>query len=631
MPLSGMAGIAHLLPTPAILMEGGAAKSFALGRNVKITDPSGCGALRSLMADAGCTIVPEADAVVDVRMSDRILPAGFHEAEADAFPSERYMLMVKADSVIIAAESPTGVLRAAQTLRQLALDDNMMSFRPALESVGIIDYPSFPVRGFMHDTGRSYIPVDELKRHIELLSMFKINVFHWHLTENQAWRFEVKAYPQLTSAESMVRDEGKFYTQDECRELEAFAHSLGVTVIPEIDMPGHSAAFERAMGHSMQTDEGVKELEVILGEVAEAFPLAPYIHIGADEQAITYPGFIEKMSARVHGLGRKVMAWNPIHGKSVTPDLGIDMQQLWSTRGTAGNGIPSIDCRYNYANHFDIYSDLAGIFFSNIYYRNASDADVKGTIQAYWNDRRLPDSKAIARENNFYANMLAMAENAWNCRATDYIEQRGVGLSDNPVEMSRFKNWEDRFMAYKNSILPADEIPYMAQSDVEWTLTDNRGRRTKARGAGVYLRHTWGQIIPTRLPYYLPGDTVWAERTVVCDSAMVADAFIEFQNYSRSEKDLAPESGQWDRKGSKIWINGEEILPPLWQNTGKSITNEDLLLNENIASREPVKVMLEKGVNHIKVMVPCVDAPGVRLNKWMFTVQLADARTGRTL
>ena len=88
----------------------------------------------------------------------------------------------------------------------------------------------------MQDVGRSFLSIDELKKEIELLSRFKVNVFHWHLTEKLAWRFEVKSYPALTQAENMIRYKGQYYTQEQCRELEAYAAQQGVTIIPEIDI-----------------------------------------------------------------------------------------------------------------------------------------------------------------------------------------------------------------------------------------------------------------------------------------------------------------------------------------------------------------------------------------------------------
>ena len=116
----------------------------------------------------------------------------------------------------------------------------------------------------MQDVGRSYISMEELKREIEILSRFKINVFHWHLTENQAWRLESKIFPMLNDSVNTIRMPGKYYTLEEARDLVDFCKKHQVLLIPEIDMPGHSAAFVRAFRHDMQSPEGMKILKLIL-------------------------------------------------------------------------------------------------------------------------------------------------------------------------------------------------------------------------------------------------------------------------------------------------------------------------------------------------------------------------------
>ena len=136
----------------------------------------------------------------------------------------------------------------------------------------------------MHDVGRGYISVEELKREIAMLSCFKVNVFHWHLTENQAWRLESKRFPELNDSVNMTRFPGKYYTLEEARELVEYCKAHQVLLIPEVDMPGHSAAFVRAFGHDMQSPEGMKILKVLMDEVCETFEV-PYIHIGTDEVA----------------------------------------------------------------------------------------------------------------------------------------------------------------------------------------------------------------------------------------------------------------------------------------------------------------------------------------------------------
>ena len=658
LPLGLQAGVTHLLPKVHSLNVTNQL-SFDLQRAVTITDVNNTAALKKVFTDYGCTIQDGASATVTVQMVESI--EGAYDYALEGYDNEGYQLIVETNAITIKAVKPVGVIRAAQTLAQLA--EGYEEGAAAIEAVEITDWAAFKLRGYMHDVGRSFISVEELKKHIDLLSRFKVNTFHWHFTENQAWRFEVEGYPQLTSTESMTRFEGKYYTQAECSEVAAYAHERGVTIIPEIDMPGHSEAFKRAMGFSMQTDEGVKILKEVLTQVADVFPHSPYIHIGADEEAITYPNFLGIMADHIHGLGRKMVVWNPIRGVGINSTM-CDMTQMWSSSGANINGVPDIDCRYNYTNHFDVFADVVGIYKSNIYYADKGSSEIAGTISAYWNDRKTPTEEDIVKQNNMYANVLASAERAWIGSKVNgdagYIEKLGTTLPNSGEVYEEFKNWEERFLFHKAHSLKNEPIPYVKQTNVRWRITDpfpnggNSGATFApdayattnstdlipetfthegktyytgmATGAGIYLRHVWGNnIIPT---YYGSTNhnnmTSYAWTYVYSPKAQKVGAQIEFQNYGRSEKDSAPDAGKWDRKGSDIWLNGSRINPPTWDNTGKGINNEVDLGNENFTARNPIEVQLNEGWNKVFIKLPYVGAGGVRLNKWMFTFVLTD-------
>ena len=664
LPLTLQAKVNHLLPKVHSLKET-KETPFTLHRTVSITDATGSTALKKVFTDNGCTIESGAGATVTVQMVDKI--DGAYDYTLEGYDNEGYQLKVTENAITIKAVKPIGVIRAAQTLAQLA--EGYEAGKAAIETVEITDWAAFKLRGYMHDVGRSFISVAELKKHIDLLSRFKVNTFHWHFTENQAWRFEVKGYPQLTSTESMTRFAGKYYTQAECSEVAAYAKERGVTIIPEIDMPGHSAAFKRAMGYGMQTDEGVAVLKNVLTQLAEVFPDAPYIHIGADEEAITYTkdgkGFLEIMASHIREtLGRKMVVWNPISGVAINNTM-CDMTQMWSSRGANINGVPDIDCRYNYTNHFDVFADVVGIYKSNIYYADKGSSEIAGTISAYWNDRKMPTEEDIVKQNNMYANVLASAERAWYGGRMNgnegYIEKTGTTLPNSGEVYEEFKDWETRFLFHKANSLKDEPIPYVKQTNVRWRITDpfpNGGNSSAtfapdqyatskndnglipesfthegktyytgmATGAGIYLRHVWGNnTIPT---YY--GSTNYSNMTsyawtyVYSPKAQKVGAQIEFQNYGRSEKDKAPDNGKWDRKGSDIWLNGTRIAPPTWDNAGKGIDNEVDLKNENFSARKPIEVQLNEGWNKVFIKLPYVGADGVRLNKWMFTFVLTD-------
>ena len=646
------AKVEHLLPKPQKITHNDG-NSFALNRKIAINDPTQSTLLAKFFTDNKCTISNDGIPVT-VNIVQSI--EGAYDYELAGYENEAYTLEITADAINITAIAPTGVIRAAQTLAQLA---EGYEGNAELEAVSITDWPAFKLRGYMHDVGRSFIKIETLKKHIDLLSRFKVNTFHWHMTENQAWRFEVKKYPQLTSESSMTRFAGKFYTQEQCKDLQDYAKERGVIVIPEIDMPGHSEAFKRAMGHDMQTDQGVEELKYILEEVAATFPDAPYIHIGADEKDITYTDFLKIITDKVHNMNKKVIVWNPIRNIGITTSTGADMTQMWSSSGKVINGLPNIDCRYNYTNHFDVFADLVGIYKSNIYYTDKGNANVAGTISAPWNDRKTPTEEDIIIQNNFYANVIASAERAWIGGGKQYIEKGGTTLPNSGEEYEEFADWERRFLFHKANSLKEEPIAYVKQTNVRWHITDpfpNGGNMNAAfapendglnpdaemaesyehdgktyytgmaTGAGIYLRHTWGNnTVPT---YYGNTNhsnmTAYAWTYVYSKEEQTVGAQIEFQNYGRSEKDAAPDAGKWDRKGSDIWLNGTRINPPVWDNSGKGIDNEKDLLNENFTARKPIEVKLKQGWNKVFIKLPYVGANNVRLNKWMFTFVLTD-------
>ena len=339
--------------------------------------------------------------------------------EAAINQEEAYRLIVTTDSVVIEATGDKGIYWAKQTLNQLVLQAKESD--QSIPMVEITDWPAFRVRGFMHDVGRSFISVGELKKQIALLSQYKINVFHWHLTENQGWRLESRRFPQLNDSSSFTRLHDKYYTIEDAHEIAEWARKHNMMLIPEIDMPGHSEAFVRAIGVDMQSLEGTKILKELMEEICtDVFPDVEYIHIGTDEVQFTNPDFVPEMVKHIRGFDKKVISWNP--GWNYEPGE-IDATQLWSYRGKAQPGIPAIDSRFHYINHFDPFGDIVALYNSRIYNQVQGSDDIAGSILAIWNDRYLPTEKDIMLQNYFYPNMLAFAERTWRGGGSEYFDK----------------------------------------------------------------------------------------------------------------------------------------------------------------------------------------------------------------
>lgn len=647
-PFRGESKIIHLLPQPKSVVANAEAASLPLTGFLRLAADYGGRIPFALDLYLGQKVVTDDTSAPLLTIHYVSSIEGAYDYTLAGYDNEAYHLVVDNGGIIISAITETGVLRALQTLGQLA---EGYEGTPALEACTITDWPSFKLRGYMHDVGRSFISFDELVKQIKLFSRFKVNTFHWHLTENQAWRFEVKAYPALTSSSSMTRFAGQYYTQEQCRALDSIAYLCGVSLIPEIDMPGHSGAFERAMGHSMQTDQGVKELKTVLTEAVPLFSHAPYIHIGGDEVSITYTNFLKTMVDTLHSFGKRVVLWNRLYSGAPSTSLGMDMTQMWATSGKAVSGVPNIDCRYNYINHFDVFADLVGIYKSNVYYAQQGSADVAGEICATWNDRKTPTQEDIMKQNNVIANVIASATRAWKGGGEQYIEKGGTTLPNSGSEYEDFKDFETRFLFHKAGTLKDEDIPYVRQTNVRWAITDafpNGGDATaslppeteglkdaysyggktynvgRATGAGIYLRHTWGTMVPSYYSSPQNNTTAYAWTFVYSPKEQTVGAQIEFQNYGRSENDSDPAKGNWDKKGSRVWVNDTEILPPDWTNAGKTINSEVDLGNENFTARTPIPVTLQQGWNKVFLKLPYVSVSGVRLNKWMFTFVFTD-------
>ncbi|MFN0141495.1 MAG: beta-N-acetylhexosaminidase [Pyrinomonadaceae bacterium] len=301
---------------------------------------------------------------------------------------EGYFLRIQPKFVQVIG-SERGMFYGIQSLNQLL----PMSFdgKATLPAAEIYDIPRFRYRGMHLDVARHFMPIEFVKKFIDLLSRYKYNSFHWHLTDDQGWRIEIKKYPLLTEVGSVRRESmvGKlerpyvgdrtpvsgFYTQEQIREVVAFAKSRYVTVIPEIDMPGHSAAalaaypqFGCKVGYKYEvkttwaasanilcpTEQTFQFIADVVDEVADLFPDTPYLHVGGDEvkpdhwresqyvaalrkskglvgETAVQSWFFSQVGSLVRMRGKKVIGWDEIlDGRAPTDAV------VMSWRGESG-------------------------------------------------------------------------------------------------------------------------------------------------------------------------------------------------------------------------------------------------------------------------------------------------------
>lgn len=625
------AGGEHLLPQPQKFVA--SKTSFTLDKT-RIVSPVLLDEWKNFITERGGVVHEKAHASIEVKLMPFLLDVTLNQDEA-------YHLIVSNNKILVEAVTERGVYWAMQTLAQLQKERGK---KVVFEGCEITDWPAFRIRGLMQDVGRSYISIEELKREIAMLARFKMNVFHWHLTENQSWRLESKIFPMLNDSINTTRMPGKYYTQEEAKDLVTYCKTHNILLIPEFDMPGHSEAFERTFRHNMQSPEGMKILKLLMEEVCQTFDV-PYMHIGTDEVKFTNPDFVPEMVAFVRSKGKKVISWNP--GWKYKPGE-IDMTHLWSYRGKAQKGIPAIDSRFHYLNHFDTFGDIIALYNSRIYDVEQGSDDIAGVIIAIWNDRLVEKEWNEVLENQLYPNMMAIAERAWLGGGTEYFNKNGTILkSEETEEFKAFADFEKRMLWHKEHTFKGYPFGYVKQTNVKWNITDafpNGGDLTNvfppeqelkssyqyegvnysvhpAIGAGIYLRHVWGTLIPGFYEKPQENHTAYAYTWVYSPKEQEVGLWAETQNYGRSEMDLPPLPGKWDYKESRIWVNNQEILPPVWTATHRAKSNEIALGNENMVARSPIPVHLNKGWNKVLIKLPIgkFTIPQVRLVKWMFS------------
>ena len=350
-----------VLPAPASVEQH--AGAFTVGRDVVIAAPADP-AVRRLADVLRQLIVHSTGVRPEVVTSPAVGAAGAIVLEltppAAAGDEEAYELTIAADRTTLRAATPAGLFYGIQTLRQLlppAGDYEAVYFpqpRPTLlPAAHIADRPRYSWRGAMLDVARHFFSIDEVKRYIDLLALYKINRLHLHLTDDQGWRIEIRSWPDLATRGGSTEvggGPGGYYTQQQYADLIAYAAERFITVVPEIDLPGHTNAAISAYGElscdgepsapytgievgfialCVENEATYRFVDDMVGELAAITP-GPYFHIGGDEvMTLTpeqYGSFIVRVQQMVKAHGKQVIGWNEI---ATAPLLPSTIVQHW--------------------------------------------------------------------------------------------------------------------------------------------------------------------------------------------------------------------------------------------------------------------------------------------------------------
>ncbi|MBV8689199.1 MAG: family 20 glycosylhydrolase [Candidatus Eremiobacteraeota bacterium] len=252
------------------------------------------------------SVVPQPQTLRTYRGSAVVSPVRYVRS---VMPPSAYTLAVGSHGATIRASSRAGFAYGLTTLRQIAS-------APPLTAVQVVDRPAFRWRGLHLDVSRHFFAPAVIRRYIDLAARYKLNIFHWHLTDDQAWRLQIERYPRLTLACSVPPC--GFYTQRDVRAIVQYAQSRNVTIVPEIEMPAHASAAIRAYPELAcgrrdalcPREATIGFLENVLAEVAALFP-SPYIHIGGDEAPPAVNRYVlPRIEAVLRSRGRRAVVWD---------------------------------------------------------------------------------------------------------------------------------------------------------------------------------------------------------------------------------------------------------------------------------------------------------------------------------
>lgn len=551
-----------------------------------------------------------ADMAALTHVTERVGDVG---APAGKPAEESYRLEISSAGVTLTAPTEKGLRYGRVTLKQLTA----LAAPGPVPACAITDWPDLPWRGLLLDCGRNYAELPLVLETIDMLARYKMNIFHWHLTDYHGWRLESKIFPELQAPRAFERQIARYYTQAEFRAVIDYASQRGVTVVPEIDVPGHSGAFRRAFGFKTMRDSGVDEK--ICRLIDELCSLAtpaemPVIHLGTDEvrkdEERASDESYERWARRVTANGRKVMGWWPGHAL-VTDGQGI--QQTWyETVSPTG---PYVDATCYYIDSFDPAGLLAQAAFKRpCSYPGDSRNRLGGEIQA-WHDDPIETSGDLVRDNPLFPAIVQFSDSYWRDLPTNRTDLIFCPPSPGCDGFSRLVDLERRVLAQRDRVLTDLNRPFhfVAQTHMRWRIEDAAGKVLKSDipSGVVYVRSPraeWGYA------GFLDAVTgsVTLVSSFVSQVEREAGAIIETSAFHRSGARTygLPAQGQWNRYGAIVVLNGERLTPPVWHRT--SVPNDALTAppwsDESAWIRPPTPIRIRRGRNEVRIVLPKTDS-----------------------
>ncbi|WP_420461373.1 family 20 glycosylhydrolase [Neolewinella sp.] len=403
------------------------------------------------MTPSSDATIGDAQRYLDERMPGLVLPLQY--ITSDRIGEGAYRIDFSDGQIEIQASEREGMLNAAKTLEQVLHFSGADVGAVYIAEGTIDDQPRFPYRGYMLDVARHFFPADTVKQVVDRIAAYKINHLHLHLSDDQGWRIEIKGYPRLTEVGAATEVDGTpggFYTQEEYRDLVEYAMRKGITVIPEIDMPGHTNAALSAYpilnveGKAVEPYSGTKvgfstfdvdqdSVYTFINDVVKqlaALTPGPYFHLGGDESNATdhedYVRFVNEVQQIVRSHGKSPIGWDEVATSELAEGTIV---QFWAHPENAlraqqgGNPIimsPAtrtyLDMQYDTASRIGLHwaayipLDSAYLWDPATQAEGISDGDILGIEAPLWSEtvRTLEDIDYLT-----FPRLLALAEVGW--------------------------------------------------------------------------------------------------------------------------------------------------------------------------------------------------------------------------
>ena len=556
-----------------------------------------------------------------------------------AVREEAYALTVTTSGVTVTASDPRGERYARVTLEQLAKLGGGQ-----VPCCRIVDWPVLRWRGYMNDCGRNYLDMPGMKAILDVMAAYKLNLFHWHLTDYHGWRLESKKYPALQDKKAFMRQIGRYYTQAEFREIVDYAAKRGITVMPELDVPGHTLALRRGLGVDTMSAPGVEQaVKELFEELCSLAPadVMPFVHLGTDEARTREEkcddAYVTTWAKAVNACGRKAVVWAPGKKTDASCDV-IDM--AWYDNHVTNSVNPFLYADYArfYNGSWTPFDVLSHVTFADPRHWKSEAGRQLGAIGCTWHDDNVGENTCqLFSDCMVFPSLLGFADNYWSGRTVDRKDLLArLPAPDDSLFMAAREL--ERIMALHRDTFFADfkfPFPFVRQTDMRWRITDlatGQVLATDVPQATIWIvnrRDAKGSFMKAK-------SGVVSLETWICSPAdRKVGAWIDCSCYYGAYSRMGgrtPEKGEWSRVGAKVFVNGAEIPPPEWKQPGMVSTTpanreqdipystdllEKPLVDELPTLRPPTKISLKKGWNYVRIVLP-------KMPRWGCTFCLVD-------